>query len=92
MPPQIRKDRWYSRLLFDVERSGLFLLEASLAGRAAGAAVVGNDSQAIWTDAIAKFAALADLHLPASVRTVYFIVESRSQDCHYRRASAIKLN
>lgn len=76
MPPQIRKDRWYSRLLFDVERSGLFLLEASLSQDEQQARlVVGNDSQAIWSDAIAELTALADLHLPASVRTIYFIVE-----------------
>ena len=52
------------------------MLEASLSKDEQQAQlVVGNDSQAIWSDAIAELTALADLHLPASVRTIYFIVE-----------------
>ena len=86
LPPQIRKDRWYSRMLYDVERSGLLLLEGSLSQDDQQAQlVVGNVSQAIWTDAISQLTALADLHLPASVRTIYFIVE----DAGHRTATVV---
>ena len=30
LPPQINKNRWYDRLLFDVERSGLLLVEGTI--------------------------------------------------------------
>ena len=36
---------------------------------------MGNASLALWSDAIADLTAMADLHLPASVRTIFFIVE-----------------
>lgn len=86
LPPQIRKDRWYSRMLYDVERSGLLLLEGTLSQDDQQAQlVVGNVSQAIWADAIAQLTALADLHLPASVRTIHFIVE----DAGHRTATIV---
>ena len=76
LPSHISKNRWYSRLLFDVERSGLLLLEGSLSSDQQQAQlVIGNTSYAIWNDAIATFIALADLHLPATVSTIYFVVE-----------------
>ena len=86
LPPQIRKDRWYSRLLYDVERSGLLLVEGNLSQDEQQAQlVVGNSSQALWSDAIADLTALADLHLPASVRTIHFIVE----DAGHRTATVV---
>ena len=76
LPPQIRKERWYSRLLYDVERSGLLLVEGTLSeDQQQAQLVVGNASLALWSDAIADLTAMADLHLPASVRTIFFIVE-----------------
>ena len=76
LPAQINKERWYSRLLYDVERSGLLLIEGSLSQNMQQAQlVVGNASFALWSDAIADLTALADLHLPASVKTIFFVVE-----------------
>ena len=76
LPSQIRKERWYSRLLYDVERSGLLLVEGTLSeDQQQAQLVVGNASLALWSDAIADLTAMADLHLPASVRTIFFIVE-----------------
>ena len=37
--------------------------------------VVGNTSYALWSDAIGRHTALADLHLPATVKTIHFVVE-----------------
>ena len=54
LPPQIRKERWYSRLLYDVERSGLLLVEGTLSeDQQQAQLVVGNASLALWSDAIA---------------------------------------
>lgn len=76
LPRQIRKDLWYSRLLYDVERSGLLLLSGSVSqDQGQAQLVVGNASYPVWADAVARLTALADLHLPASVHTIYFVVE-----------------
>jgi hypothetical protein len=76
LPPQINPRVWYDTLLYDVERSGLFLLEASIEPSLQTAVLVmGNDQYPIWADAIAKMATLADLHLPSSVNTFRIIVE-----------------
>ena len=75
-PGQINKNRWYDRLLFDVERSGLILVEGAVSDDGYSAQlVVGNADYALWSDAIAQHTALADLHLPATVRTLNFVVE-----------------
>ena len=37
--------------------------------------VVGNGSYFLWSDAIGRLTALADLHLPASVESIHFVVE-----------------
>ncbi|EHQ56692.1 putative lipoprotein (DUF940) [gamma proteobacterium HIMB55] len=76
LPPQIQKERWYSRLLYDVERSGLLLVEGTLSqDQQQAQLVVGNASLALWSDAIGDLTAMADLHLPPSVRTIFFVVE-----------------
>ena len=37
--------------------------------------VIGNTSYALWSDAIGRHTALADLHLPATVKSIHFVVE-----------------
>lgn len=76
LPRQIDKSRWYDRLLYDVEKSGLLLLEGSISeDKTQAQLVVGNPTYGLWSDAIAAHTALADLHLPASVNKIYFVVE-----------------
>lgn len=76
LPTQIRKNSWYDRLLYDVERSGLLLLRGGLSpDRTQAELVVGNNSYALWSDAIARHTALADLHLPATVQSIFFVIE-----------------
>lgn len=76
LPHQIDKTRWYDRLLYDVERSGLILVAGTISESGQQAQlVVGNGSYPLWSDAIAEFTALADLHLPATVRSIHFVVE-----------------
>ncbi len=76
MPPQINKNRWYDRLLYDVERSGLLLVEGTLSADKSNAQlVVGNLTYPIWSDGLSVLLGLADLHLPLSVTTINFIVE-----------------
>ena len=86
LPSQINKQQWYDRLLFDVERSGLFLVEGGLsADQQQAQLVVGNASYPLWSDAIGRLTALADLHLPATVKTIHFIVE----DAGHRSATVV---
>jgi len=76
LPPQINKASWYDRLLYDVERSGLLLVEGTLSANGNHAKlVVGNTSYSLWSDAIGRHTALADLHLPATVKSIHFVVE-----------------
>ena len=76
LPPQIRQSNWYDKLLFDMERSGLFLVSARLHPESSSAElIIGNNSYAFWADALAHATALADLHLPATVRSIYFVIE-----------------
>jgi len=91
LPPQINSRDWYDTLLYDVERSGLLLLEASIEPSSHTAVLVmGNYSYPVWADAIAKMTALADLHLPPSVNTFRIIAEEvghRVQTIQMRRPS-----
>jgi hypothetical protein len=91
LPPQINPGDWYDTLLYDAERSGLFLLEASIEPSSSMAILVmGNDQYPVWADAIAKMATLADLHLPSSVNTFRIIAEEaghRMQTIQMRRPS-----
>jgi hypothetical protein len=76
LPPQINKNSWYDRLLYDVERSGLLLVEGTISTDGNHAKlVVGNTSYSVWSDAIGRHTALADLHLPATVKSIHFVVE-----------------
>ena len=76
LPSQIDKNMWYDRLLYDVERSGLILVEGNVSSDGKSAElVVGNASYSLWSDALSQHVALADLHLPASVETLYFVTE-----------------
>jgi len=91
LPPQLNPRDWYDTLLYDVERSGLLLLEASIESSSHTAVLVmGNDQYPVWADAIAKMAVLADLHLPSSVNTFRIIAEEaghRVQTIQMRRPS-----
>ena len=91
LPAQLTVRDWYDTLLFDVERSGLFLLEASIEPTSHTAILVmGNDQYPVWADAIAKMAVLADLHLPSSINTFRIIAEEnghRVQTIQMRRPS-----
>lgn len=71
-----RQRRWYRPLLVDVERSGLVLVSAKLSpDKKRAELLVGNTDYQLWSDALARHVALADLHLPASVRELELIVE-----------------
>lgn len=93
LPEQINKAKWFDRLLYDVERSDLILVEGSLSADGYSAElVVGNPGFSIWSDALGRHIALADLHLPATVNTIYFIIEEgghRSATLRVPRPSAV---
>jgi hypothetical protein len=92
LPSQINPKRWYDRLLYDVERSGLLLVSGRISadGRVAELAV-GNKDYPLWVDALKQHLALADLHLPPSVNTIYFTLEDGGHQLYsvkMRRPSA----
>ena len=91
LPSQLNRRDWYDMLLYDVERSGLLLLEASIEPSSSTAILVmGNNQYPVWADAIAKMSVLADLHLPSSVNTFNIVAEEaghRVQTIQMRRPS-----
>ena len=83
LPPQINQRDWYGTLLFDAERSGLLLLEASIESSSHTAIIVmGNVQYPIWADAISKMTLLADLHLPPSVKTFRIVAQEAGHRVH----------
>lgn len=76
LPSGLNQSQWYDTLLFDAERSGLLLLEATLDEKKSKATIVmGNLGFPIWTDAVGLMANLADLHLPMTVSMFNFVIE-----------------
>jgi hypothetical protein len=91
LPSVLSRRDWYDMLLYDAERSGLLLLEASIDDASHTAImVIGNSDYAVWADAVAKMSVLADLHLPSKVNTFRFVIEEeghRVQSIQMRRPS-----
>lgn len=85
LPPQIKRGNWYDRLLYDTERSGLWLVAGKLsAGGTSAELIVGNRDYPLWSDAIEQMTVLADLHLPPRVKTAHLIIEE-----HGHRTAAV---
>jgi hypothetical protein len=83
LPPGLNKDSWYDRLLYDVERSGLILVEATVEESSRLATIImGNSSYPMWTDAINEMTQLADLHLPSQVKLFRIVVEEEGHQIH----------
>ena len=54
----------------------MLVIEGSLSADSRQAElVIGNLKYQLWNDALSQHIALADLHLPASVKTIYFVIE-----------------
>ena len=76
LPLMLNEKQWYDLLLYDAERSGLVLVEATINPKTQVATLVmGNKAYPIWADAIAQMTVLADLHLPKRVKSFRFVVE-----------------
>jgi hypothetical protein len=83
LPMGINPSSWYDTLLFDVERSGILLLEATLDSASQSATIVmGNTSYVVWADAVATMVNLADLHLPTNVQTFNIAIEEEGHRLH----------
>ena len=93
LPSMLDSGSWYDTLLFDVERSGLLLLEASIDSSSGTAVlVIDNLEYSLWSDAIARMSVLADLHLPKSVNTLRLVLEEAGHRMHsvqMRRPSSL---
>ena len=83
LPSMLDEGMWYDTLLFDVERSGLLLIEATVnPSNDIATLVVANLEYPLWADAVAKMSVLADLHLPATIRTFRFVLEEAGHRVH----------
>lgn len=83
LPPMLNISSWYDMLLYDVERSGLILVEASVDYDTYTATIVmGNKIYPMWTDAVKHMTNLANLHLPKEARYIRFIIEEEGHQVH----------
>ena len=66
---------WYDRLLYDMEKSGLYLYEAEYSENNDSVTLeIGNKSFHHWPDAISATLYLADLHLPERYKSISIIM------------------
>ena len=93
LPLGISPSSWYDTLLYDVERSGILLIEATIDNASQSATIVmGNTAYSVWADAVATMVNLADLHLPSNVKTFNIVIEEEGHRLHsiaMRRPSMI---
>jgi len=83
LPSGINQLSWYDTLLYDVERSGILLIEATVDERSKSATIVmGNTSYVVWADAVATMVNLADLHLPTNVKNFNIVIEEEGHRLH----------
>ena len=83
LPSMLNKEQWYDLLLYDAERSGLILVEATVDRETQVATLVmGNKAYPIWADAIAQMTVLADLHLPSRVKSLRFVIEEEGHQVY----------
>ncbi len=76
LPSGINQSFWYDTLLFDSERSGILLLEATIDETKNSITIVmGNSSYDVWMDAVDVMVGLADLHLPMTVNRFNIVIE-----------------
>jgi hypothetical protein len=76
LPAGLNQEFWYDTLLFDAERSGILLLEATIDDSKNSITIVmGNTSYDVWMNAVDVMVGLADLHLPMTVNRFNIVVE-----------------
>ncbi len=70
-PENLDLNAWYDRTLYDAERSGLRLNKAWIGNEEDSVAlVIENSRYAITADAVHKALAIAEVHLPRSVKSI----------------------
>jgi hypothetical protein len=83
LPLGISPSSWYDTLLYDVERSGILLIEATIDNASQSATIVmGNTAYSVWADAVATMVNLADLHLPLNVKIFNIVIEEEGHRLH----------
>ena len=83
LPSWLNKNRWYDMLLYDVERSGILLIEAGIDTQTKTATIVmANRSYMVWSDALSSMVDLADLHLPPNIETFNIEIEENGHRLH----------
>ncbi|MEY3017668.1 MAG: hypothetical protein RL336_803 [Pseudomonadota bacterium] len=76
LPPDYNRQVWYDMLLYDIARIGVPMSRGQLSEDGTKATVqVANHTFAYWPDAIEKAHQFAEVHLPASVEQVDYIVQ-----------------
>ena len=93
LPKGISQSSWYDTFLFDAERSGLLLLEATVDESLHTATIVmGNTAYPVWMDAVDYMVSLADLHLPITVNMINIVIEEEGHRLNTIRMRRPSLN
>ena len=83
IPSSINLSAWYDRLLFDMEKSGLYLYEADYSNASDVVTLeIGNKKFHHWPDAISVALRLANLHLPKRFKSIVIILNENGHQVH----------
>ena len=83
LPEGIKKSQWYDRLLYDIERSDLFMLSARVTNDETLAVIeIENDFYPYWPDALVHTHRLANVHLPAHIDAIEYIISDQGHKLH----------
>jgi len=78
MPVGFDASSWYDRFLLDMERASLFVIKAKLDPRQSKAVIeIANESFPYWPDALEYAHHLANIHLPAYINVVDYIINEQ---------------
>lgn len=82
-PKGFNPSLWYDRLLLDIERADLFLLNAKLKPTERMAEIeIANDQYAYWPDALQKAHELTSLHLPKYISDINYVITEQGHRLH----------
>lgn len=82
-PAGFNPNSWYDRFLYDMERSSLFVIKADIEVSHKRAIIeIANETFPSWQDALEHAYYLADLHLPAYVTHIHFVINEHGHSVH----------
>ena len=81
-PETLNFNKWYDRLLYDVEQSGLYLRSAKILPNKKAIIEFSNLRYNLAADAINRVLTLSQIHLPSDINNIDLILNDLSEENH----------